>query len=110
MAKYERMVNGDFYTILNRLEQAVLHGSASASYEDGSDYSQGDFRCAVRVYERYSWTGGNRVSLTLTVAGCQGQYLVSAITAGGSQGLFMKLNTMGENAFLDTITEVLDSL
>ncbi len=86
MAKYERMVNGDFHTILDRLEQAVLHGSASASYEDGSDYSQGGFRCAVRVYERYSWTGGNRVSLTLTVAGCQGQYLVSAITAGGSQG------------------------
>ena len=24
MAKYERMVNGDCYTILNRLEQAVL--------------------------------------------------------------------------------------
>ena len=109
MAKAEYFLHGDFDTVLATLEAAVFK-SASASLEDSSDFRAPSCRVAVRVYERYSWTGGNRVSLTLTVAGCQGQYLVSAITAGGSQGLFMKLNTMGENAFLDTITEVLDSL
>ena len=64
MAKYVKQVTGDFDAILEHLHQAVLGGSMSASYEDGSDYSQGDFRCAVRVYERYSWTGGNRVSMS----------------------------------------------
>ena len=110
MAKYERMVNGDFHTILDRLEQAVLHGSASASYEDGSDYSQGDFRCAVRVYERYSWSGGNRVSMSMTLAGRGRDLFLSAITSGGSQAMFFKMNTLGEEAFLDTLRDVLRDL
>ena len=96
MAKLERQVHGSFDGILNSLHQAVLQGSMSASYEDGSDFAQGDFRCAVRVYERYSWSGGNRVSLTLTLA--------------GSQGTFFKLNTVGEEAFLDTIAPVIENL
>lgn len=96
MAKLERQVHGSFDGILNSLHQAVLQGSMSASYEDGSDFAQGDFRCAVRVYERYSWSGGNRVSLTLTLA--------------GSQGTFFKLNTFGEEAFLDTIAPVIENL
>lgn len=110
MAKLERQVHGNFDGIFNSLHQAVLQGSMSASYEDGSDFAQGDFRCAVRVYERYSWSGGNRVSLTLTLAGSQGSYFLSAITAGGSQGTFFKLNTLGEEAFLDTIAPVIENL
>ena len=57
MAKLEKTLRGDFDYILKVLDIAVLQGSASASYEDGSDYSQGGFRCSVRIYERYSYTG-----------------------------------------------------
>ena len=110
MAKYEKVVYGDFNSILEKLNDAVMSESTSASYEDGSDFSQGDFRCAVRIYERYSWTGGNRVSMSLTLAGSDGEYFLSAITSGGSQGMFFKMNTMGEEAFLETIAEVVDSL
>ncbi len=110
MAKYEKTVYGDFDEILDRLDSAIMGGSASASYEDGSDYVQGAFRCAVRVYERYSWTGGNRASLSMTLAGSQGEYFLSAITSGGSQGVFLKLNTFGEDAFLSTISGVVQSL
>ena len=110
MAKYEKVVYGDFDSILEKLNDAVMSGSTSASYEDGSDFSQGDFRCAVRIYERYSWTGGNRVSMSLTLAGSDGEYFLSAITSGGNQGMFFKMNTMGEEAFLETIAEVVDSL
>ena len=111
MAKYQReILRGDFDDILNALHQAVLGGSFSASYEDGSDWEDGPLRCAVRVYERYSWTGGNRVSLTLTLAGRPGKYFLSAITAGGSTGTFFKFNTLGEEAFLDTISQALESL
>ena len=76
MAKYERTVNGDFQTIVNTLNDAVMNGSISASLEDESDLSNGPFRCLVRVYERYSWFGSNRVSMTLVVAGTD-------VTAGG---------------------------
>ncbi|MCD8077524.1 MAG: DUF6054 family protein [Lachnospiraceae bacterium] len=110
MARYEKMVSGNFDTILRQMEQAVMEGSLSASFEDGVDYTVEDFRCAVRIFERYSWTGGNRVSLTLTLTGQDDLYLLSAITSGGSQGMFFKLNTWGENAFLDTIREAADDL
>ena len=110
MAKYERAFSGDFDSALSRLEQAVLNGSASASYEDGSDYRSGDFRCAVRVYERYSWSGGNRVSMNMTLVGRGQDLFLTAITSGGSQAMFFKVNTWGEEAFLDTIQAVADSL
>ncbi len=110
MAKYEKVVYGNFDRILDQLHRAVMSGSTSASYEDGSDFSQGEFRCAVRVYERYSWTGGNRVSMSLTLAGRGGVFFLSAITSGGSQGMFFKMNTIGEESFLETIAEVVASL
>lgn len=110
MAKIEETVRGDFDAILNRLESAVMNGSMSASCEDGSDYTNGDFRCAVRVYERYSYSGGNRVSMTLVLAGAEGEYHLTVITAGGSQGMFFKINTWGEESFLDTIRDAVNSL
>ena len=110
MAKYERAFTGDFDSALSRLESAVLDGSASASSEDGSDYRSGDFRCAVRVFERYSWSGGNRVSMSMTLVGRGRDLFLTAITSGGSQAMFFKVNTWGEEAFLDTIQAVADSL
>ena len=34
---------------------------------------------------------------------------LSAITAGGSQAVFFKINTLGEEAFLDKLIELLDA-
>ena len=69
MAMLERDLTGNFDAVLERLHDGVLGGSASATYEEGSDYTSGDVRCAVRMYERYSWSGGNRVALSLTLVG-----------------------------------------
>ena len=100
----------EFFRYFKKIESAVMSGSVSASYEDGSNYSHDGFNVAVRVYERYSYTGRNRVSLTLTLAGRDGDYFLSAITSGGSQAVFFKFNRWGENAFLDTIRDVIDEL
>lgn len=110
MAKYERRFHGDFDTVLSRLHDGILEGSISASYEDGSDYTAGDVRCAVRVYERYSYMGKNRVSLNLTLMGQGEDLFLSAITSGGSQAMFFKVNTWGEEAFLDRLAELADTL
>lgn len=99
MAKYERDFQGDFNDLLNTLDSKILNGSASASFEDGSDYSYNEIRCAVRVYERYSMMGGNRVSLNITLIGNGNHLFLSAITSGGSQAVFFKINTMGEESF-----------
>lgn len=109
MAKLERTLTGDFDDVLDRLHEGVMGASMSASYEDGSDYAAGGVRCAVRVYERYSWAGGNRVSMNLTLVGHGRELFLSAITSGGSQAVFFKINTWGEEAFLDTLRAVLDS-
>ena len=102
MAKYERYFQGDFDTVLERIHNGILSGSFSASYEDGSDVA----RCAVRVYERYSAMGGNRVSLNVMLTGVGEELFLSAITSGGSQAMFFKINTFGEEAFLDCLREI----
>lgn len=95
MAKYEKHFRGDFTQVLSQIDRAVMEGSSSASLEDSSDMYCGDARCAVRVYERYSWSGGNRVSLSVTLFGVGDELMLSAITAGGSQAMFFKMNTWG---------------
>lgn len=80
----------------------------SASYEDGSDWEKGDVKCAVRVYERYSTFGGNRVSLNVTLVGTDGELFLTGITSGGSQAVFFKINTLGEDAFLDCLVELFE--
>lgn len=109
MAKLERSLTGDFNRLLEYIHQGIMSGSASASFEDGSDWQQGDVRVAARVYERYSWIGSNRVSMNLTVAGQGNQLFVSAITSGGSQAVFFKINTWGESSFLDKLSKLLDN-
>ena len=110
MARYECHLTGNFDSILEQLHNGILDGSVSASYEDGSDYSDENVRCAVRVYERFSYTGNNRVSLNLTLVGKGDEFFLSAITSGGSQAVFFKMNTFGEEAFLDKLVELVENL
>ena len=110
MAMLERTLIGDFDQVLQKLHTAILEGSMSASYEDGTVYTMGDVRCAVRMYERYSYTGDNRVALCLMLTGQGDQLRLTAITAGGSQAMFFKINTWGEEAFLDTLAQAIDKL
>lgn len=108
MAKYECKLTGDFDQILSEIESGILNGSMSASLEDGTDMNDGTTRLAVRVFERYSWSGGNRVSMNLTLVESNQVIYLSAITAGGSQAMFFKVNTIGEEAFLDCIRSVIE--
>lgn len=109
MAKYETWLRGDFTTLLTQINNGILEGSMSASYEDGSNFASGNLCCAVRVYERYSYAGGNRVSLNITMVGDGHRIFLSAITSGGSQAVFFKLNTWGEESFLDELKNVINS-
>ncbi|MDD4315553.1 MAG: DUF6054 family protein [Clostridia bacterium] len=109
MAKYETIIQGSFNKLLETIETRILSGSVSASLEDGSDYENDGVRCAVRVYERYSMIGKNRVSMNVTLIGKDDALFLSAITSGGSQAVFFKINTFGEEAFLEKIKEIAES-
>lgn len=101
MAKFEKRLKGDFQELLDWIHKDITNGSFSASYEDGSNYNFGQMKVAVRVYERYSMAGGNRVSLNITLVGNENELFISAITSGGSQAVFFKINTYGEETFLE---------
>lgn len=107
MAKLEKTLTGSFDQWLTRIEQGILNGSVSASLEDSSDFQSGDARCSVRVFERYSYAGGNRVSLSVTLfQNGNDPIRLSGITAGGSKATFFKMNTLGEEAFLDKLRDI----
>ncbi len=107
MAKLETTLSGSFYEILDRIQNGIVNGSISASLEESSDFSSSNVRCSVRVFERYSYTGSNRVSLSVTLFDDGEKIHLSAITSGGSQALFFKINTWGEEAFLDKLRALL---
>ena len=108
VAKYEATLRGPFDAVLEAIEGGVSR-SSTATLEDASDFTTGGVRCAVRVYERYSVTGSNRVSLSVTlVGGADGALFLSGITSGGSQAVFFKINTLGEGSFLDRAVEIIE--
>ncbi|MCM1298318.1 MAG: DUF6054 family protein [Firmicutes bacterium] len=108
MAKIECELYGDFDEILEQLNNAVLEGSVSATLEEFSDFVTPDMQCAVRAYERYSWTGSSRVSLNITLIQSSGRIFLSAVSTGGCQAVFYKVNTIGEENFLSTVEWVAD--
>ena len=111
MAKFETVLkNRSFDEWLDRFEKAIVNGSATASLEDKSDFvsPEGRSRVSVRVFERFSVAGSNRVSLSLTLYQDEtGEIRLSAIASGGSQAMFFKINTLGEEAFLDRLKELI---
>lgn len=109
MACYKNHLNCKIRALSVYLDNAILSGSSSASLEDCIQLEMDGVTCITRVYERYSYIGSNRVSLTVTLFGRDGDVHLSAITSGGSQAIFFKLNTLGEQSFLDKFVEAAEA-
>ena len=109
MAKYEKRFHGNFEEIITWIHRDITESGASVSFEDGSDFTYDQLKLAVRVYERYSMAGGNRVSLNVTIVGNGEEIFISAITSGGSQAVFFKINTWGEETFLELCRESVEN-
>ncbi len=108
MANFDSRLACNFNDLLSYLDRGIISGSASATLEEQSEFNMGEVRCAVRIYERYSILGGNRLSLSLTLFGTDGDVYISASASGGSQALFFKINTFGEESFLDCVRSLVD--
>ena len=109
MAKHERTLSGTLGDFIGFFEDHVLKASMSASAEDGTTYALGETQFAMRVYERYSAIGGNRVSMSVAALEQNGTIHVTVITSGGSQAMFIKMLTLGEETFLDTAVQAIDA-
>jgi len=110
VAKLERTLRGDFDMVREQIHQGIMDASATVSCEEVSDVCMNDMRCSVRMYERFSALGGNRVAMCVILLGDGDRLWVDAMSAGGSQAMFFKVNTWGEESFLQTLSAVLDKL
>ena len=81
----------NFYELLRKIENGIQNSSMSASLEEFSDFESGTARCSVRVFERYSYVGDNRVSLNVTLfQNGSGPIQLSAIAAGAVRQCFSR--------------------
>lgn len=108
MAKYEKHFTGDFQKVLELIDEEIIRGSMSATLEDTSEYSSNGVRCAVHVFERYSIVGNSRLSLNVTLLGNGDELFLSGISSGGSMAIRFKINTIGEEAFLKCLVDIIE--
>ena len=104
-----RSLVGSADALAAHLDEAISTGSVSASIESGDERSIGDARMIVRTYERYSMTGGNRLTLSVSILAVGDRMEVALTTSGGSEAMFIKINRFGEDAFMGRAMEALDS-
>lgn len=109
MAKLEKHnIQENIDVLAKRIQFCILQGSISASLEDSARMDGPNAHCRVMVFERYSALGKNRVSMSVTLfQDGNGPVQLAAVTSGGSQAMFFKINTFGEEAFLNKLKEAL---
>ena len=102
-------LTGSADALVAHLDGAITGSSVSASVEHRAELRAGDARMLLRTYERYSMTGGNRVTLSVSILAVGEQLEVALTTSGGSQAVFFKINIFGEEAFMAKAKEALDT-
>lgn len=103
MAKYEKTIVGQFEEVVNHLQNDIGNSGISMNLVDESNYTVGDTKIAVRVYDKYFARNGSRASLSLTVAGYGSNIFISAIGAGGGKGVFFNFSLGAEDDMVDIV-------
>lgn len=111
MAKYTTSLSLPSKQLIEKILD-FMSGFASSSFEEQTSYHDADISVHLLVFERYSLIGSNRLSLSIQLIEDKRrlQTHVSAITAGGSQALFFKINTLGENNLLNDFAKFIERL
>jgi hypothetical protein len=110
MAKYEKSMTGQFETVINRLHEDIMNSGISMNLVDESNYAIGDTNIAVRVYDKYFMRNGSRASLSLTVVGHGNEIFVSAIGAGGGQGIIFNFSLGAESDMVAVVEESINRM
>lgn len=110
MAKYEKSIIGKFEEVVNRLQDDINRKGISINLVDESNYTSGDTKIAVRVYDKYFMRNGNRASLSLTVVGNGNNIFISAIGAGGGQGVFFNFSLGAEDNLVAIVEDSVEKM
>ena len=108
--KYEKHLTGNFDELLELVTDGVLNGSMSASHENGSDWTNwhGPLRGA-RVLRRYSYMGGNRVSMNVTLVGNDRDLFFSAIASGRQSGRVLQAQHPRRGELLEKLVPIVEN-
>lgn len=110
MAKYEKTIIGRFEEVVNRLQNDIGSSGITMNLVDESNYTSRDTNIAVRVYDKYFMRNGNRASLSLTVVGYGNDIFISAIGAGGGQGILFNFSLGAEDEMVAIVQESLERM
>lgn len=108
MAQFQKTIYAPVNQVAAYIKTTMPSSSISCSHEATGTMEIDSTTCYVLVFERYSWTGKNRVSLNVTLVGNDEVTKIFAVSAGGSQATFLKINTIGEESFLDSFIHLLN--
>lgn len=110
MAKFEKKIIGDFNYVVKKLEQEIIDSAVSMNLVDESNYNVDNMNIAVRVYDKYFMRNGNRASLSLTVVGHDNEIFISAIGAGGGQGIFFNFSLGAEDDMVYVVKSCIEKI
>jgi len=105
MAKYERLVHGNFKEIIAQLNEDILNNGLSMNLVDESNYEKETTKIAVRVYDKYFMRNGNRASLSVTAFGSDDEIFITAIGAGGGSGVIFNFSLGAESELTDVVAD-----
>lgn len=108
MAKYVKELKGNYEHFVAYVDDKMMNSSFSVDIEDRHKTRVNDVICTILVYERYSYSGGNRVSMNITILGYHQHIQVVAVTSGGSTATLFKINTIGEENFLNKLIQIIE--
>lgn len=110
MAKYEKSIIGEFEEVVRRLQDDIENSGMSVNLVEESNYTSVDTKIAVRVYDKYFMRNGNRASLSLTVVGHGNNIFISAIGAGGGQGVIFNFSLGAEDELVAIVEESIENM
>ena len=110
MAKYEKVIRGQFEEVLERLHGEIGNSGLTMNLVEASSYTSGDTKIADRVYDKYFMRNGNRASLSLTVVGNGREIFISAIGAGGGQGIIFNFSLGAEDEMVAVVQECIERM
>lgn len=107
--EYKKTFNCNFYEACNIIKNEITNLSVSTNLESEIDMSTINTKIKLFVFERYSYFGKNRVTLTILVVSENDKTSISMVSSGGSQAMFFKINKIGENSFLEKAKNILEN-
>ncbi|HEY8389481.1 MAG TPA: DUF6054 family protein [Clostridia bacterium] len=110
MAKYEKTISGNLEQVAHRLQQKILSSVLSMNLVDESHYEHEDFKVIVQVYDKYFYRNKSRASLTLTLVNHNNDIFVSAIGAGGGQGIIFNFSLGAEDEMMDVVKDCIEDI